>query len=108
MNEATRHVTRFIGLGKVGNPEKKKWLYAFNVVPIPKMDRKELTIQPSDVTEVPFKPVHLHVEEVITVEYFSRWLGIFMELSRVFQTAKSFPNSFLTNQNYQNHVKSAQ
>ncbi|BFZ64968.1 hypothetical protein YB2330_006130 [Saitoella coloradoensis] len=31
--DADPHVTRFISLGNVGNPEKIKWFYGFNVVP---------------------------------------------------------------------------
>ncbi|XP_045138727.1 CWF19-like protein 1 isoform X3 [Portunus trituberculatus] len=52
--EPTRHVTRFIGLAKVGNPEKQKWLYAFNITPMSKCEPTELVKQPPDVTECPF------------------------------------------------------
>ncbi len=43
-----------MGLAKVGNPAKQKWLYAFNVVPAKHMERKELVAQPPDATESPF------------------------------------------------------
>ncbi|MPC07845.1 CWF19-like protein 1 [Portunus trituberculatus] len=46
--EPTRHVTRFIGLAKVGNPEKQKWLYAFNITPMSKCEPTELVKQPPD------------------------------------------------------------
>ena len=55
MQEPPRHTTRFIGLAEVGNLEKKKWVYAFNVVPMAKMAAPELTAQPDNATEGPFK-----------------------------------------------------
>jgi hypothetical protein len=64
LNEATRHVTRFIGLDKVDNPEKKKWLYAFNIQPMKTMDRAELIAQPTDVTDVPYNDADLKNVEV--------------------------------------------
>ena len=42
----SKHVTRFISLAKVGNKEKKKWLYAFNITPLTTMDHHELVAQP--------------------------------------------------------------
>ncbi|XP_068220486.1 CWF19-like protein 1 isoform X2 [Palaemon carinicauda] len=54
LNEPTRHVTRFIGLAKVGNPEKQKWLYAFNITPMVHCEQSELNKQPPDVTECPY------------------------------------------------------
>lgn len=54
LGEVTRHTTRFIGLGKVGNPEKKKWIYAFNVVPIKTIDKRELVALAPDVTDMPY------------------------------------------------------
>ncbi|CAH1785742.1 unnamed protein product [Owenia fusiformis] len=53
--EREKHVSRFIGLASVGNPQKKKWLYAFNITPMSQMDTAKLTEQPQDVTECPFK-----------------------------------------------------
>ncbi|KAK6183907.1 hypothetical protein SNE40_006477 [Patella caerulea] len=52
--ESSRHATRFIGLAKVGNKQKKKFLYAFNVVPLNKMESAELNKTPQDSTECPF------------------------------------------------------
>lgn len=50
-----KHVTRFIGMANTSNKEKKKYLYAFNIVPLSVMDPTELTKQPADVTECPYK-----------------------------------------------------
>ncbi|GAB6026563.1 hypothetical protein CHUAL_012979 [Chamberlinius hualienensis] len=52
--EGAKQVTRFIALSKVGNPSKQKWLYAFSIIPMTKIDRKELIKQPEDVTECPY------------------------------------------------------
>ena len=54
-SEKNRHVTRFISLADVGNLEKKKWLYAFNIVPIRQIDPAELVAQPDNVTDMPFR-----------------------------------------------------
>lgn len=53
--EKEKHVTRFISLAKVNNSQKKKYLYAFNIIPLCNMDEAELTKQPSDVKECPYK-----------------------------------------------------
>ncbi|KAL9978838.1 hypothetical protein ACROYT_G016409 [Oculina patagonica] len=55
--QAAQHVTRFIALAQVGNPDKKKYMYAFNIVPMVSMDKNELVKQPPDVTEFPFRKV---------------------------------------------------
>lgn len=55
LGEKPRHVTRFLALAKVGNPQKRKFLYAFNIVPMKHLNEKELCKQPPDVTECPFK-----------------------------------------------------
>ncbi|XP_033638777.1 CWF19-like protein 1 [Asterias rubens] len=52
--ESAKHATRFLGLAKVGNPAKQKYLYAFNIVPMKTMERDELVKQPQDVTECPY------------------------------------------------------
>ena len=54
LQEKTRPVTRFIALGKVGNPKKLKWLYAFNIVPMVKMPAAKLNEQPAGTTPSPF------------------------------------------------------
>ncbi|KAI6237279.1 hypothetical protein M3Y95_00248400 [Aphelenchoides besseyi] len=52
--EAAQHVSRFIGLGSVGNTNKEKWIYAFTIKPMRKLDRTELTKQPGNTTEFPY------------------------------------------------------
>jgi len=52
--ESSQHTTRFISLAQVGNPEKKKWLYAFSIIPMKGMDHAELVKSPADVTECPY------------------------------------------------------
>jgi len=52
--EQAKHVTRFIGLSKVANKEKKKWLYAFSITPLKNMERSELVAQPLGITDLPF------------------------------------------------------
>ncbi|XP_053385187.1 CWF19-like protein 1 isoform X2 [Mercenaria mercenaria] len=53
--EPARHVTRFIALANVGNENRKKYLYAFSMMPMSQMDAAELVSQPLDVTECPYK-----------------------------------------------------
>ena len=55
VSEVRRHVTRFISLADVGNLEKTKWLYAFNIIPISLISPAELVAQPDNVTDMPFK-----------------------------------------------------
>ncbi|TNM91521.1 hypothetical protein fugu_019901 [Takifugu bimaculatus] len=57
LQEKAHHVTRFIALATVNNPAKKKYLYAFNIVPMKVMDPSELVKQPQDVTGEPFRPL---------------------------------------------------
>jgi len=52
--EATQHPSRFISLGKVGNPEKRKWIYAFNIVPMKHISREELLQEPPNITPNPY------------------------------------------------------
>ncbi|XP_028399812.1 CWF19-like protein 1 [Dendronephthya gigantea] len=54
LQEPAQHVTRFISLANVGNTLKKKYLYAFNIVPLCHMKQEELVKQPDDVTEIPY------------------------------------------------------
>jgi len=63
MQEPARHTTRFIGLAEVGNLEKKKWIYAFSMVPLAQMEASELTAQPSNATESPFKPKDIELPQ---------------------------------------------
>ncbi|KFQ26910.1 CWF19-like 1, partial [Merops nubicus] len=55
LQETPQHVTRFIALADVGNSSKKKYLYAFSIVPMSLMDPAELVKQPQDVTENPYR-----------------------------------------------------
>jgi len=61
-SEHSKHVTRFIALSKVGNKEKKKWLYAFNITPMADLPRAELVAQPQGVTDIPFREEHITVD----------------------------------------------
>jgi hypothetical protein len=50
-----QHVTRFIALANVGNPDKKnRYLYAFTIAPLTEMDTQELVQQPPGVTDCPY------------------------------------------------------
>ncbi|KAK6021119.1 hypothetical protein OSTOST_13219, partial [Ostertagia ostertagi] len=55
--EPAQHVTRFIGLAPVVNDKKQKWLYAFNIQPLRKMTRDELTAQPPNSSEFPYMDI---------------------------------------------------
>uniref|UniRef100_A0A8C6U145 CWF19-like protein 1 n=1 Tax=Neogobius melanostomus TaxID=47308 RepID=A0A8C6U145_9GOBI len=55
--ENAQPVSRFIALANVNNPAKKKYLYAFNIIPMRSMDQAELVKQPQDVTENPYRRV---------------------------------------------------
>ncbi|XP_061524293.1 CWF19-like protein 1 isoform X2 [Phycodurus eques] len=55
LQENAQHVTRFIALATVNNPAKKKYLYAFNIIPMKTMEPSELVKQPQDVTENPYR-----------------------------------------------------
>ncbi|CAB3396929.1 unnamed protein product [Caenorhabditis bovis] len=70
--EPARHTTRFIGLASVGNAEKQKWLYACNVKPMRKMEKEELTAQPPNCSEFPYREL---LEEVAAKETLSRMNG---------------------------------
>ncbi|CAO3688330.1 unnamed protein product [Umbelopsis ramanniana] len=49
-----QHVTRFIGLADVGNTNKARWFYAFNIVPMTDAPMSVLLAEPADTTEFPF------------------------------------------------------
>uniref|UniRef100_A0A8C8S7M0 CWF19-like protein 1 n=1 Tax=Pelusios castaneus TaxID=367368 RepID=A0A8C8S7M0_9SAUR len=55
LQENAQHVSRFIALANVGNTSKKKYLYAFSILPMSSMDPAELGKQPQDVTENPYR-----------------------------------------------------
>ncbi|KAJ3290819.1 hypothetical protein HK104_006499 [Borealophlyctis nickersoniae] len=48
------HVTRFIGLGAFAGANKARWFYAFNIVPLTKIEAKALAASPANVTDCPF------------------------------------------------------
>lgn len=50
-----RNITRFFGLGAVGNASKEKWLYAFNCEPMSKLEVAEVVGQrPTETTANPY------------------------------------------------------
>ncbi len=65
LQDVTEQATRFIGLAKVGNDRKAKFLYAFNIVPMKELSRVELTDQPPDTTEFPYAEV---IRDLLLVE----------------------------------------
>ncbi|CAG8485377.1 4707_t:CDS:10 [Scutellospora calospora] len=46
--------TWFVGLAEVGNPNKEKWYYGFNLVPLMRMPQSAPLSYPKDMTECPF------------------------------------------------------
>lgn len=48
------NVTRFIGLARVGNPNKDKWIYALSLTPLGKMKMADLLQKTTDETPCPF------------------------------------------------------
>lgn len=46
--------TRFIGLARVGNPNKDKWIYALSLTPLSKMKISDLLQKTTDETPCPF------------------------------------------------------
>ena len=61
MTQTQRHVTRFISLARVGNKEKNKWIYAFNIVPLKCLNKSDLVAQPNVVTDMPYNESHMKV-----------------------------------------------
>ncbi|CAH1116499.1 unnamed protein product [Phaedon cochleariae] len=47
-------VTRFLGLARVGNSDKEKWIYALSLTPLDKMKLSELLQKSTDETPCPF------------------------------------------------------
>lgn len=52
-------VTRFIGLSRVGNEKKEKWVFAIGLTPISKMNVQLLMQKTTDETPCPFDINHL-------------------------------------------------
>ncbi|NWI13439.1 C19L1 protein, partial [Crypturellus soui] len=67
LQEAPQHVSRFIALADVGNTSKKKYLYAFSIVPMSVMDPAELVKQPQDVTENPYRKLRKEAHKAKTL-----------------------------------------
>ncbi|NWH77195.1 C19L1 protein, partial [Piaya cayana] len=63
LQEGPQHVTRFIALANVGNTSKKKYLYAFSIVPMSLMDPAELVKQPQDITENPYRKLQQEAQK---------------------------------------------
>ncbi|KAI7862694.1 CwfJ C-terminus 1-domain-containing protein-like protein [Spinellus fusiger] len=57
------HVSRFIGLGNAFNTNKQRWFYAFNLVPLAKIEPEKLRAVPDTTTECPFKQLLVTAEE---------------------------------------------
>ncbi|XP_018327175.1 CWF19-like protein 1 [Agrilus planipennis] len=51
---STEIVTRFLGLARVGNKNKQRWLYALSLTPIEYMKYKELAQKTTDETPCPY------------------------------------------------------
>ncbi|KAL1500780.1 hypothetical protein ABEB36_006225 [Hypothenemus hampei] len=51
--------TRFIGLARVGNASKDKWIYALNVTPLDKMKISEVVQRTTDEISCPFNFIEL-------------------------------------------------
>ncbi|XP_064369601.1 CWF19-like protein 1 isoform X2 [Dromaius novaehollandiae] len=67
LQETPQHVSRFIALADVGNTSKKKYLYAFSIVPMSLMDPAELVKQPQDVTENPYRKLQKEARKAKTL-----------------------------------------
>ena len=49
----------FYNFEKVGNADKRKWLYAFNITPLKSMERSALVAQPPEVTDSPYNAANI-------------------------------------------------
>ncbi|KRZ50230.1 CWF19-like protein 1 -like protein [Trichinella nativa] len=67
LQEQTCHPTRFIGLARNGNPQKLKYLFAFNIVPMKHMVRSQLIDLPDNTTEFPYAEVLEELENKINI-----------------------------------------
>lgn len=55
-------VTRFLGLARVGNPSKDKWLYALNLTPVDKLRIIDIRQRTTDETGCPYDLEDLEVK----------------------------------------------
>lgn len=53
-----RHVTRFLGMGPVGNAEKQKWIQALGLVPCERMEPGQFKAIPPESTKCPYSGFH--------------------------------------------------
>ncbi|KRY75958.1 CWF19-like protein 1 -like protein, partial [Trichinella pseudospiralis] len=67
LQEQTCHATRFVGLARNGNPQKLKYLFAFNIVPMKHMVRSQLIDLPANTTEFPYAEVLEELEKKINI-----------------------------------------
>lgn len=52
--EGVEITTRFVGLARVGNPKKEKWIYALSLTPLDKMKIADLLQKTTDEIACPF------------------------------------------------------
>jgi hypothetical protein len=69
-------VTRFLGLARVANSDKQKWLYALNLTPLDKMKIGELLQKTTDETECPFNFTELDQKSKCALARLSLYLCI--------------------------------
>ncbi|EEB18869.1 conserved hypothetical protein [Pediculus humanus corporis] len=68
--ELNSHSTRFIALAKVGNSDKKKWLYAANVSPLVDLKKSDLWQSTTDETPCPYTDIVKKKNKNKTTQYF--------------------------------------
>lgn len=54
--------TRFIGMARVGNPKKEKWIYAASLTPLENMKISDLLQKTTDETEMPYNIAELDLQ----------------------------------------------
>ncbi|XP_048410021.2 CWF19-like protein 1 isoform X1 [Stegostoma tigrinum] len=81
LQESAQHVSRFIALANLNNSNKKKYLYAFNIMPLRAMDPVELAKQPLDVTESPYRKMMREFQKTKTDETATGESQFFFDLS---------------------------
>lgn len=69
-----------MSLSSVKNPEKKKWLYALNVVPVDKTRLTELVMKTTDETETPYPRTLLSSEPSASYKEFKGGSQFFYDM----------------------------
>ncbi|XP_072327786.1 CWF19-like protein 1 isoform X2 [Scyliorhinus torazame] len=82
LQENAQHVSRFIALANLSNSSKKKYLYAFNIMPLSSMDPVELVKQPEDVTENPYRKMTKEFQKAKLGETAAEESQFFFDLSK--------------------------